>query len=66
MQDKEALVRAHAFLPLPIFYGIEYESHQGIAYLLITKEVVGKALLYQSIIKLPGPNMHKFRTIYLL
>ena len=25
MQDKEALVRVHAFLPSPIFYEIEYE-----------------------------------------
>ena len=66
MQDKEALVRAHAFSTPPVFYGIEYEPRQGTAYLSVTKDSVGKALLCQSVKKAPGPNMHNFRILRVL
>ena len=66
MQDKEALVRVHAFPLLPVFYGTEYKSKQGTAHLLVTKDSVGKALLCQSIKKAPGPNMHNFRILCVL
>ena len=66
MQDKEALVRAHAFPPPPVIYGIEYEPGQGTAHLSVTKDSVGKALLCQSIKKPPGPNLHNFRILRVL
>ena len=43
MQDKEALVRLHAFPPPPIFYGTKYEPGKGTAHTLVTKDHVGKA-----------------------
>lgn len=66
MQDKEALVRANAFPPPPIFHGTEYEPKQGTAHLSITKNSVGKALLCQSVKKAPRPNMHNFRVLRIL
>ena len=66
MQDKEALVRVHAFPPPPVFYGTEYEPGHGIAHASITKNNVAKALLCQSVKKAPGPNMHNFRILYVL
>lgn len=65
MQDKEKLVRAHAFPPSPAFHGSEYKPGQGVVHLSISKEDVGKALLCQSVKKTPGPNMHNFRVICL-
>lgn len=44
MQDKEALVRLHAFPPPPVFYGTEYMPGKGRAYGSVTKDSVGKAL----------------------
>ena len=32
MQDKKAFVRLHVFLPLPVFYKIEYKPENGMAY----------------------------------
>ncbi len=66
MQDKEALVRLHAFSPSPIFYGTKYEPGKGTAHALVTKDHVGKALLCQFIKKAPGPNMHDFRILRIL
>ena len=66
MQDKEALVRLHAFLPSPVFHGIKYKPENGMMHKSITKDSVGKALLYQSIKKAPGPNMHNFRILRVL
>lgn len=66
MQDKEALVRVHAFPPPPPFYGVEYKPGQGTAHLSVTNDSVGKALLCQSIKKAPGPNMHNFWILRLL
>ena len=66
MLDKEALVRAHAFPKPPLFHGSEYQSTQGSAHLLITQEVVAKALLCQSVKKALGPNMHNFRALRLI
>ena len=50
MQDKEALVRVHAFLPSPVFYKTKYKPKQGIAHLLVTKDSVAK-LFYASLLK---------------
>lgn len=66
MQDKEALVIAHAFPPPPIFYGTEFKPKQGTAHASVKKDSVGKALLCQSIKKAPGPNMHNFRILGIL
>ncbi len=66
MQDKEALVRAHAFPAPPIFFGTEYKPKQGTAHLAVTKNSVGAALLCQSVKKVPGPNMHNFRILRVL
>ena len=66
MQEKEALVRAHAFPTPPVFCGAEYQPRQGAAHLSITKNSVGKALLCQSVKKAPGPNMHNFRILRIL
>ena len=66
MQDKEALVRAYAFPKPPLFHGSEYQPTQGSAHLLVTQEAVAKALLYQSVKKAIGPNMHNFRALRLL
>ncbi len=66
MQDKEALVRLHAFPPPPICYGTEYKPGKGTAHALVTKDHVGKALLCQSIKKVPGPNMQNFRILRIL
>ncbi len=63
MQDKEALVRFHAFSLLPIFYGMEYKPGQGTAHALVTRDSVGKAFLCQSITKAPRSNMHNFRVL---
>ena len=60
MKAKEAVVRADAFPPLPIVYGVEYQPSQGSAHSLITKTIVGKALFCQLVKKVPGPNMHNF------
>ena len=66
MQDKEALVRLHAFPPPPISHGTEYKPGQGTAHASVTKDKVGRALLCQSIKKAPGPNMHNFRILRIL
>ena len=66
MQDKEALIRLHAFPPPPIFHGTEYKPGQGTAHASVTKDKVGRALLCQSIKKAPGPNMHNFRILCML
>ena len=66
MQDKEALIRLHAFPPLPVFHGIKYKPEDGMAHTSVTKDSVGKALLCQSIKKAPGPNMHNFRILRVL
>ena len=66
MQDKEALVRQHAFPLLPVFYRTEYKPQKRMAHISVTKESVSKALLYQSIKKAPGPNMHNFRILRML
>lgn len=66
MQDKEALVRIHAFPLPPPLYKLEYEPRQETTYLSVTKDIVGKALLCQCIEKAPGLNMHNFRILSLL
>ena len=63
MQDKEALVRAHAFPAPPIFLGTKYKPKQGNAHLAVAGGSVGKALLCQLVKKAPGPNMHNFWTV---
>lgn len=65
MQDKKVFLRVYAFfLSLP-FYGVEYKTTQGTTHLSITKDNICKTLLYQSIKKAPGPNMHNFRILRL-
>lgn len=66
MQDKEALVRKHAFPSPPIFSGKEYNPGQETAHLSVTRDNVGYALLCQSIKKAPGPNKHNFCILRLL
>ncbi len=66
MQDKEALVRLHAFPPPPVFHGTEYKPENGMAHASVTKDSAGKALLCQSIKKAPEPNMHNFRILNVL
>ena len=66
MQNKEALVRRHAFLPPPISHKIEYKLGQETAHASVTKDKVSRALLYQSINKAPGPNMHNFQIFRIL
>ena len=66
MQDKEALVRSHAFPKPPVFQGNEYQPGQGSAYLSVNQETVARALLCQSVKKAPGPNMHNFRALRLI
>lgn len=66
MQDKEALVRSHAFPKPPAFQGNEYLPGQGSAYLSVNVETVAQALFCQSVKKAPGPNMHNFRILRLI
>ena len=66
MQDKKALVRLHAFLPLPIFHRIKYKLENGMAHILITKNSVRKAFLCQFIKKAPRLNMHNFQILCIL
>ena len=56
MQAKEALVRAHAFSKPPVSQGAEYQPHRGQAHLLVTKDMVQKALFCQSTKKAPEPK----------
>lgn len=67
MQAKEALVRAHAFPKSPISQGVEHQPYRGQAHLLVTKDMIQKALFCQSILKkAPGPNLHNFLILCLL
>lgn len=66
MQAKEALVRAHAFSKPLMSRGAEYQPHQGRAHLLVTRDMVQKALFCQSVKKAPGPNLHNFLVICIL
>ena len=66
MQAKKALVRAHAFPKPPVSLGNEYQPKQRFAYLSVNQKTAAKALLYQSIKKAPGPNMHNFRALRLI
>ena len=61
MQDKEALVRAHAFPKPPTTVEDEYRPMQGSAHLLVMEDMVARALLCQSVKKTPGPNLYSFR-----
>ena len=66
MQVKEALIRAYTFLIPPLFHGSEYQPTQGFTHLLVTQEMVAKILLYQSVKKSLGPNIHNFRALQLI
>ena len=66
MQAKEALVRAHAFPKAPASQRSEYQPGQGSAHLSVSQEMVGRALLCQSIKKAPGLNMHNFQALRLV
>ena len=66
IQDKKVLVRLHIFLPLPIFYKIEYKPGQKTIHISVTNDKVGRTLLCQSIKKALGPNIHNFQILYIL
>ena len=66
MQAKKALVRAHAFPKAPLSQERDYKPRQGCAYLLVSQEMVARALLRQSVIKAPEPNMHNFQALQLM
>ena len=60
MQAKKALIKSHLFLKAQASQGSKYQLGQGSVYLLVSQETVAKALLCQSVKKIPGPNMHNF------
>ena len=66
VKAKETVVRAHAFPPPPIVYGVEYQPSQGFAHSSITKTIVGKAFFCQLVKKAPGPNMDNFQILCIL
>lgn len=63
MQDKEALVRAHAFPKPPTTIEDEYRPVQGSAHFLVTQNMIAKALLFQTVKKAPRPNLPNFRIL---
>ena len=66
MHEKEALVRAHAFLKPPKFQGNKYSPRQGFAHLLVNVETVTQVLICQSAKKTPGATMHIFCILRLI
>ena len=65
MEEKEALVRAHAFPKSPPFSARELRPIQGIAHSQITHELIEKSLFCQSPTKAPGPDKLNFKAIRL-
>ena len=61
MRAKESLIRAHAFLKLPIFPGQEIRPAQGLAHNWITLALVERAPFLQSTTKAPGPDKLNFK-----
>ena len=66
MNNKKALVEAHAFFNLPIFEGNEYSPRQKSIHLLVSIEMIAQALFCQSIKKVPRPNIYNFRILCLI
>lgn len=66
MNVKEALVRKSAF-PKPLrSIRPEPKTEPGIAHLLVTEDIVSKALVSQSATKAPGPNKINFQILRII
>ena len=66
MQAKKALIRAHAFPKAPFSQESKYKLGQRFAYLLVSQEMVTKALFCQLVKKTLGPNKHNFQALQLI
>lgn len=66
MQDKKVLIKVDIFSKLLLFYKSKYQLTQGSTHLLITQEVIIKALLYQSVKKVTEPNIYNFWALQLI
>lgn len=66
MQDKKVLIKVYIFSKLLLFSKSKYQPTQGSTHLLITQEVIAKALLYQSVKKVTEPNIYNFWALQLI
>lgn len=66
MMAKEALVRKSAFPSPPTSLHSEPNVMSGVAHRMVTKDVIHKALMTQSISKAPGLDKINFRILRMI